>query len=141
MIHRLPVSGRYSTSGSGCLCPTPRVRKFDARRAVVGAAFTLGLFGACTTDDRCSTEGADLATAINVAVAMDRARVAEPRVGFLEAWLREHGSEPLGSSSTSWVIAVGTDPKILEDQAVQALPGFQTACSAVLAREAGSRSP
>jgi hypothetical protein len=84
---------------------------------------------------------ADRGTAINIAVAMDQARVPEPRVGFVEAWLREHGYRPLGSSSLSWVIAVGTEPEILEDDAVQALSGFQHACSAVLARRAGSESP
>jgi hypothetical protein len=67
---------------------------------------------------------------------MDRARVDEPRVGFLDASLREHGYEVLGSSSPSWVLAAGTTPKLLEDKAVEALPGFQAACSAVLARRA-----
>lgn len=122
-------------------------------RELVGVALALGILGACTgepqtdgnlrpsADDRCATVASEFVTAVNVAAAMDRAGVTEPRAGFLESWLREHGYEPLGSSSVSWVLAVGADPEILEDKSVQALPGFRDACAVVLGRPGGLESP
>jgi hypothetical protein len=78
--------------------------------------------------------GADRTSAVNVAEKMDQARVPEPTEGFIVSWLEEHGWHQVGSSPPGWILAVTTDQAVLQDPAVEALPGFQNACVDVLKR-------
>jgi hypothetical protein len=80
----------------------------------------------------CSMVGSDRTRPVSVAVKMDQAHVPEPTEGFIVSWLEEHGWHQLGSSPPGCVLAVTTDEAVLQDPAVEALPGFQKACVDVL---------